>query len=96
MKYEDTNAQPLKLRTLSIGSIILGLLGAVFYWWVPLGMVISITGMTFSFVDWACARRRSLDYRLAIVGLLVSAAALAFCIVIAWLGLQSVTFQSLR
>ena len=48
----DTTNQPLSLRALSVISIVAGLLGGGFYWWVPLGMVLSITGMMFGFVDW--------------------------------------------
>ena len=96
MNQKDTNLQPLRLRILSIGSIILGVLGGLLYWWVPLGMVVSISGLTYAFVDWVLARRRSLDYRLSIFGMLVSGATLALGLVIALLGLQSVTFVSLR
>ena len=83
------------LRAVSFGSIILGLLGAAFYWWVPLGMVFSLAGLMYGFVDWVHARQRSLDYRLSMVGLLVCVAALALDIVIAALGLQTFTFGSL-
>ncbi|HWY85380.1 MAG TPA: hypothetical protein VNX28_01580 [Gemmataceae bacterium] len=44
------------------------------------------------FIDSISARRRSLDYRMSIVGLLICAAALALDIGIAVLGLQTVTF----
>jgi hypothetical protein len=82
------------LRARSFGSIALGLVGGVFFWWVPLGMVLSLSGLMFGFIDCVSARRRSLDYRLSIAGLLVCAAALALDIVIAVLGLQSITFGS--
>jgi hypothetical protein len=91
----DTSKTPESLRILSISSLIFGILGGVFYWWVPLGMVLSLTGLVFSFVDWTMARRRSLDFRLSIIALLVSVASLTLDIVIALLGLQTVTFGGL-
>ena len=80
------------LRSLSIVSLLCGLLGGAFYWWVPLGMVVSITGLMFGFVDWTLARRRSLDYRLSVLAMLLAVATLALDIVIAQLGLQTLTF----
>jgi hypothetical protein len=96
MNQRYTNLQPLNLRTLSFASIILGIAGGVFWWWVPLGMVVSISGLTTGFIDWANARRHSRDYRMSIVGLVISAATLGLDIVIALLGWQLVTFGSLR
>jgi hypothetical protein len=84
------------LRSLSICAIVFGMLGGVFYWWVPLGMVLGLTGLLFGFIDWTIARRRSLDFRLSIVAMLLSAATLGLDIVIAILGIQTVTFGSLR
>jgi hypothetical protein len=80
------------LRGLSISSLIFGALGAVFYWWLPLGMVLSLTGLMFGFVDWTMALRRSLDRRLSIVAMFLCVATLSLDIVIAYLGLQTVTF----
>jgi hypothetical protein len=57
------------LRGLSVGSLIFGELGV--YWWVLLGMVFGLAGLMFGFVDWTTARRRSLDYRLSIMGVLL-------------------------
>ncbi len=87
-----TNNQSQALRGVSLASIIFGILGGGFFWWVPLGIVFSLTGLIFGLVDSFSARRRSLDYRLSIVGLVISVATLALGIVIAALGLQTVTF----
>ena len=87
-----TDSTPKTLRGLSLSSLIFAVLGGGFYWWVPLGMVFGLTGLMFGFVDWTMARRRSLDYRLSIVGVLLSVAALTLDIVIAVLGLQTWTF----
>jgi hypothetical protein len=92
---EDTmkvNPMDRTLRGIGIAAIIFGLLGAVFYWWLPMGIMFSLTGLTLAFVDCVSSFRRSIDFRVSIAGLLISAAALTLCIVIAALGLQTVTF----
>jgi hypothetical protein len=80
------------LRGVGIASIVFAILGAAFFWWLPMGIMLSMTGLTLAFVDWVSARRRSADHRVSIVGVLLSVAALTLCIVIAALGLQTVTF----
>ena len=80
------------IRYLGIGSLIFGTLGGIFYWWLPLGIVLSLTGLMFGFGDWTMARRRSLDYRLSIGGMLLCGIALALDIVVGVMGLQTVTF----
>jgi hypothetical protein len=87
-----TGNAPGNLRALSVGSLIFAVLGAVFYWWVPLGMVLGLAGLVLAFTDTTMARRRSLDYRLSIVALLFSAAALCLDFAIMFLHLQTVTF----
>jgi hypothetical protein len=71
---------------------VFAFLGGVFYWWVPLGIVLSMTGFMFGVADWGFARRRSLDRRLSLIGILLGLAALTLDLVIAFLGLQTVTF----
>jgi hypothetical protein len=87
-----TGNVPSSLRGLSICSLVFGALGGAFYWWVPLGMVLSLSGLLFGLIDGMMARRRSLDFRMSIVAIVLSAATLALGIVIALLGLQTVTF----
>jgi hypothetical protein len=80
------------LRGVGIAAIVFALLGAAFFWWLPMGIMLSMTGLTLAFVDWVSARRRSSDRQVSVVGLLLSVAALTLCLVIAALGLQTVTF----
>lgn len=87
-----TGEPPRVLRAVGTGSIIFGILGGGLCWWLPLGMVFSITGLLLGGADWANARRHSLSYRLSVAGLAISAIALALDIVIAAFGLQTVTF----
>jgi hypothetical protein len=84
------------LRGLSITALVAGALGGLFCWWLPLGMVLSLTGLVFGFIDCTAARRRSLDYRLSIAAILLSVATLILNVVIAYLGLQLLTFGALR
>lgn len=79
------------LRRLAVASIVFSFLGGVFFWWVPLGIVLSMTGLMLGFADWGFARRRSLDRRLSLIGMLLGLAGLALDLVIAFLGLQTVT-----
>ena len=88
----DTGKIPGTVRGLSVSSLIFGVIGGLFYWWVPMGMVMSLAGLTLGFVEWLMARRRSLDARLSIVAIFLSVAAFSFDIVIAYLGLQTWTF----
>jgi hypothetical protein len=88
----DANKSTQSFHALSLGSILFAVAGAVFYWWLPLGTVFSLTGLVLGFIDWTSARRRSRDQRLGIVGMVLAAAALALNLVIAYLGLQTVTF----
>jgi len=90
----NTNQEIQGLRALSVGSIVLGLLGGAFYWWAPLGIILSLSGLMLGLIDGISARRRSLDFRLSIVGFLICAIALTLGLVIAFLGLQTVTLGS--
>src|SRR5947207_3786860 len=87
----ETEKQIQGLRHLSIASIVLGLFGGVLYWWA-FGMILSLAGLIVGLVDWVSARRRSLDHRLALAGIYVSAATLILDIVLGLLGLQIVPF----
>lgn len=88
---EINSTQP-KMRWLSYGSVLCAVLGAGTSWWVPMGIVLSMAGFMLGFVDWTMARRRSLDYRLAIFGMILCALAFGLDCAIAFLGLQLVTF----
>ncbi len=95
MISRNKSAKPrnsLNLRYLSFASILLGALGGAFYWWAPMGFVLSLSGLILGFLDWTRARRQSLNYRLSIAGIVLSLATLIFDIVIMALGLEIVTF----
>ena len=91
----DTGVTPRSLRAFVIISLVSGVLGGALFWWVPLGMVLSLNGLVFGIIDWTMARSRSLNSRLSVVAILLCAAALCLCVVIALLGLQTVTFRQL-
>ena len=52
----NINKQSVALRGVSLASILFGILGGCFFWWVPLGIVLSITGLMFGLVDSLSAR----------------------------------------
>ena len=89
MSAEKTSGS---VRGLSFGAMILGVLGFATFWWVPMGIVLSLTGLVVGFADCTMARRRSVDRPIAAVAIVVSLAALVLGIVIAWLGMQIWTF----
>jgi hypothetical protein len=87
---------PISMRALGITSLILGLLGGALYWWTPLGMVVSLTGLVLGFVGWTIARRRTTGFGLVIAGMLLSLATLILDWVIAGYGLELIKFQGFR
>ncbi len=87
----SNKTQP-NVRWISYGSVLLALLGGGFCWWVPMGIILSLAGLTLGFVDWTAALRRSLDQRFAIVGMLLSVAALIVDCIVYYLGWQILTF----
>jgi hypothetical protein len=84
--------QSLNLRYLSYTSLALGILGGVFYWWAPLGFVLSLSGLILGLVDWTRARKQSLSHRLSLFAMAISLATLILAIAIMALGLQTITF----
>jgi hypothetical protein len=76
--------------------VVLALLGGVFSWWTPLGMVLSLTGLVVGLVAWLNAAARADLRRLAVCGTVLSAAAFVLGLGIALLGLEFVQFTPLR
>lgn len=80
------------LRGVGVGALMLGVVGAATFWWVPMGLVLSLAGLVVGIADCVMAGRRSLDRRLSFVAIVVSLAALALDATIAGLGWQTWTF----
>ena len=56
----QTYPAPLSsIRAVSGIALLFGLLGAGFYWWTPLGMVLSLTGLMLGVIGWVFAHRHS-------------------------------------
>jgi hypothetical protein len=87
---------PVRTRGLGIVSLAFGILGGAFFWWTPLGMVFSITGLVIGFIGWTMARRMTAGSELSIAGMLVSLAALILDCVIAGFGLELIKLHALR
>jgi hypothetical protein len=86
-------AQP---DNVGIVSFVLGLLGLLFYWWTPLGIVLSLAGLIIGIVGWVMASTRSGRLGLTIAGTVISLAALIVDLVIAGQGLEIIKFSALR
>ena len=85
---------PLRLQGLGIFSFILGLLGLGLCWWTPTGMVLSLAGLMVGLIGCVTARRGG--WAPAAAGMIVSAAALAVCWIVAANGMEFIRFTALR
>jgi hypothetical protein len=81
---------------MSIVSIVLGVLEMACYWWVPTGMVLSLTGLLIGLVGWVRARRHSVSYALAAAAFILCLLALAFDLTVAAMGMETLRFTALR
>jgi hypothetical protein len=87
---------PARSRTLGLISVALGVLGLVTFWWAPLGMVVSLTGLLFGAVGWVRSTRTGVVPAWAIVGTLFCLAVLAFDIAVAYGGFEFVQMSAFR
>jgi hypothetical protein len=92
----ETEKMPLSLRGFGITSLVLGFLGVAFCWWTPMGMILSLSGLTAGFVGWTFIGRKSAGFGLLVGGLLLSLVGLVLDSAVAELGLELVKFQALR
>jgi hypothetical protein len=90
--YKDV----LTLHGFGTASLLLGFLGAVFFWWVPTGIVLCIIGLLAGFIGLASDDRSKAVSRLLIAGMVVCILALVLDSVVAGLGLETVRFHALR
>jgi hypothetical protein len=80
MKIEETQPRP---RTLGFFSVLGGFLGLVFFWWVPMGILLSICGVIVGLVGWMMNPRRPGAIGLLLGGLVLSLVALGLDVFIA-------------
>jgi hypothetical protein len=83
-------------RVLGIVSYVLAVLGLAFYWWLPLGMVFSISGLAAGFIGWVRRPRRTGLAVLLGCGMLLAVLALGVDLAAVWLDLVTVRFSALR
>ena len=83
-------------RSLGIAAVVLGLLGFAFYWWAPLGMVLSLTGLVMGIIGWVNGPHLRGMTGLVLVGVLISAAALALDVFVAVRGLEIIQLMPYR
>jgi len=74
-------------KGLSIASLVLGILGLVFFWFPLVGIICSILGLIFGIV--AAAKKRGIK-GLNIAGIILSAIALVILIIIVAVGAAAV------
>jgi hypothetical protein len=85
---------PARSRGLGLISIVFGLLGLALCWWTPTGMVLSLAGLVIGLVGCATARRGG--WAPSAAGMILSAAALAVCWIIAVYGMEFIRFSALH
>jgi hypothetical protein len=81
-------------RSLGIAAVILGLLGLALFWWVPMAMVLSLTGLMLAIIGWVNQARLSGNARPVLAGLILCAAALALDLFIAVRGWEMIHLVS--
>ena len=74
---------PGRSRSLGVAAVVLGLLGLACYWWVPLGMVLSLTGLVLAIVGWVSSSRLGTSTGLIVAAFILCAAALALDLLVA-------------
>ena len=87
---------PVRFRHIGIASLVFGFLGGAFFWWTPLGMVLSLTGLVMGLVGWTIAHRKSALFGLSIAGMAISLAALILDCLIAGLGIEIIRLHAFR
>jgi hypothetical protein len=91
---ETTNVS-VRPQALGLISAFLGILGIAFYWYVPMGMVISLAGLVFGLVGWLVAPPR-VTKGFIVAGLILSVAGLVLDFIALGQGWETVTFMPLR
>jgi hypothetical protein len=86
----------LSLWGLGSASLLLGILGALLWFWVPMGMVLSIIGLLLGFVGWTYPGRSTAVSRMLAGGMVVSILALILDFVVAGFGLETIMFGGPR
>jgi hypothetical protein len=75
---------------LCVASIVFGILGLVFYFWRPLGVVLSLAGLVLGLIGSIRPGIRSRLHATSTIGFIVSAIALAIDVFVAVNGLQTI------
>ena len=90
------NSTMIRSKTLGYAALVFGLLGFAFYWWVPLGMILSLTGLMLAIIGWVSGAHLRSSAVLVFAGLLISAAALTLDLFVAVHGLEIINLISYR
>jgi hypothetical protein len=93
MAIYDVQPRP---RTLGFASLVLGILGLVFCWWVPVGMVLGLAGLVTGLIGWVRHPRRGAAIGLLTFGVVLSAVALGLDVFIAARGTELIPFIPMR
>jgi hypothetical protein len=81
--WNQASARP---QVLGFASVVLGLVGAALYWWTPLGMLLSLTGLLIGAATWVRSVGTGRAPGWAVAATLLCLAALTLDLVAAWQG----------
>jgi len=84
------------VRILGIVSCVLAVLGGAFYWWLPLGIVLSLSGLASGFIGWVRSSRHGGMAVLLGCGMLLAVLALGVDVAAAWMNLVTIRFGPLQ
>jgi hypothetical protein len=87
--------QVLNLYGLGSASLFLGIAGALFFWWVPTGMVLSLMGLVIGVVGIVLRGKSTALTRLLASGIVVSILALILDCIVAAYGFEAIRFHAL-
>jgi hypothetical protein len=81
---------------IGLASLVFGALGLACYWYLPLGIVLSLAGLVLGITGWLLFSGRGGSLPLVLTGILISVVALVVDCVVAGLDLETFTFTALR
>jgi hypothetical protein len=91
MTFYNTFARRQNLGILATG---LGVAGAVFFWWAPVGIILSVAGLIVGLIAWVRVEREASNHLWVFAGILLSIAALVLDVIIALNNAELVQYRS--
>jgi hypothetical protein len=75
-------------------SLTFGVLGLVFFWWVPMGILLGFCGLVAGLIGWAMSPRRAGAIGMLLWGVVLSAAVLCLDVIVALRNLETLQIHA--